>query len=214
MFERTSDRSARHNREHVLLVTSPIDPLRCIRSSSSSRATRPGSSAVRATGFQMHGRRSPMRMPAQFLSAVSSPADLYERLPWRQNMIGCDKANGHRKQQDGSNQTRGRRRRNIKQPASGADYQAEKKSDDRSNHFFVLSSPDLTAKTFLDQGERAVGTLGLCLMWEHRWQKSESSRRNKTTGDQIHPSSFMAHPACQIFVICRIFSPSNSITYT
>jgi hypothetical protein len=162
MFERTSDRSARHDREHVLPATSPIDRLRCIRSSWSSRAARPGSLAVRAMGFQMHGRRNPKRMPAQFRSAVSSPADLYERFPWRQNMIGCDKANGHCKQQEGSNQTRGCWRRNIKQPASGADYQAEKKSDDCSNHFF-LSWPHLTAKTFLDQGERSVGAVRLVL---------------------------------------------------
>jgi hypothetical protein len=78
-------------------------------------------------------------------------------------MIGCDKTNGHRKQKDGSNQTRGRRRRNIKQPASGPDYQTEEKSDDCSNHFFVLSSPDLTAKTFLDQGERAVTRGSACV---------------------------------------------------
>jgi len=51
-------------------------------------------------------------------------------------MVGCDKANGHCREQEGSNQTRRRWRRNIKKPATGADYQAEKKSDDCSEHFF------------------------------------------------------------------------------
>lgn len=31
---------------------------------------------------------------------------------------------------------------------------------------------------------------------------------------QAQPSSFIASPACQIFVMWRIFSPSKSITYT
>jgi hypothetical protein len=33
-------------------------------------------------------------------------------------------------------------------------------------------------------------------------------------GRYVQPSSFMASPACQILVIWRIFSPSNSMTYT
>ena len=32
------------------------------------------------------------------------------------------------------------------------------------------------------------------------------------TGTQTQPKLFMANPACQIFVMCRILSPSNSMT--
>lgn len=47
-----------------------------------------------------------------------------------------------------------------------------------------------------------------------RATRGRLSRRPNYSNSQTQPSSFMAIPECQIFVMCLILSPSKSMTYT
>jgi len=53
-------------------------------------------------------------------------------------MLGRDESKGHRKEEAGSYQAWGRRRWNIKEPASSADNKAKNESDDCCSHSSTL----------------------------------------------------------------------------
>ena len=62
---------------------------------------------------------------------------------------------------------------------------------------------------------------GLKLISLAVWERPGGSRnvtlqvdRGRRLSAQIQPRSFIARPACQIFCICLILSPSKYITYT
>ena len=111
------------------------DRLRCNQSSSSSPEARQGSAAAPVRGFQRRGRRNPTRRPVQCQSSISwLLIHRYNGFPRRQDVVGSNEANSHREQEARSNQTRGRWRWNIEEPASSTNDQAKNESDDSGSH--------------------------------------------------------------------------------
>src|ERR1700687_4153764 len=94
--------------------------------------------AAPARGFQMRGRKTPMRRPVQCRSSISWRIQLRQGLPRRQYVVGSDEGHRHGEQEARSNQARGCWRWNIEEPASGTDDQAKNESDDGGSHNTAL----------------------------------------------------------------------------
>ena len=137
-LETTTTRSVRRSHERAELEMPSNDRLRYSQSSWSSPEVRPGSTAVRATGFRMRGKKNPMRRPVECRSSISWRIQLHQGLPRRQNMVGSNEAQCHGQQEARPDQARGCWRWNIEEPAAGADDQAKNESDNSGSHSSAL----------------------------------------------------------------------------